>query len=121
MFKKLGRRIRTQVWDYVLAGSAVIIASIGGVLATRVFELTKADSAVVICYASLVIIAFIVVSAVIAFWIRPHSLSKWGTGYYIGVLGMGMRDDHGSSFKSLVKGAGYQDYRAITHKLSAPS
>ena len=62
-----------------------------------------------------------VVSAVIAFWIRPHSLSKWGTGYYIGVLGMGMRDDHGSSFKSLVKGAGYQDYRAITHKLSALS
>lgn len=44
MFKKLGRRIRTQVWDYVLAGSAVIIASIGGVLATRIFELTKADS-----------------------------------------------------------------------------
>ena len=56
MFKNLGRRIRTQVWDYALAGSAVIIASIGGVVATRVFELTKADSAVVIGYASLVII-----------------------------------------------------------------
>lgn len=121
MFKKLGRRIRTQVWDYVLAGSAVIIASIGGVLATRIFELTKADSTVVIGYASVVIVVFMLVSAVIVFWIRPHSLSKWGTGYYVGVLGMRMRDDHGASFKALVEGAGYQDYRAITHKLSAPS
>ena len=81
MFKKLGRRIRTQVWDYVLAGSAVIIASIGGVLATRIFELTKADNALVIGYASVVIVVFMLISAVIVFWIRPHSLSKWGTGY----------------------------------------
>ena len=121
MFKKLGRRIRAQVWDYVLAGSAVIIASIGGVLATRIFELTKADNALVIGYASVVIVVFMLISAVIVFWIRPHSLSKWGTGYYVGVLGVRMRDDHGASFKALVEGAGYQDYRAITHKLSEPS
>lgn len=120
MLEKLGRKFRTQVWDYTLATSAVIVAAVGGVVATKVFELTKADSTIVILYASLVICLLMILSGVIVFGIRPHSLSKWGTGYYIGVLGVKMRDDHGSSFKKLIKGAGYQDYRALTHKLSLP-
>lgn len=105
----------------MLAGSAVIIASIGGVLATRIFELTKADSVVVIGYASLVII-FLWLYLPLSHFGFVHIVCQSGElVIIIGVLGARMRDDHGSSFKALIKGAGYQDYRAITHKLSAPS
>lgn len=88
MLEKIGRKFRTQLWDYTLATSAVIIAAVGGVVATKVFELTKADSTIVILYALLVICLLMILSGVIVFGIRPHSLSKWGTGYYIGVLGV---------------------------------
>ena len=67
MLEKLGRKFRTQVWDYTLATSAVIVAAVGGVVATKVFELTKADSTIVILYASLVIFLLMILSGVVVF------------------------------------------------------